>query len=301
MASQTKRPIRKILFHTRFREHAFQALQTLLQLQRVGLEEVVLTHIVPTEDVSFVPYGGYLKEQADRFVAEARIRFEDWISQLAGTGIRFSMRIDIGQPNARILSIAQEENVDWIITGRKKRTLLEMVYVGSHLLDILRRSDRPVLMHKFMVECEDTCEPRFRVNDRIFARPLIATDWSEPCLHAREELLRFAGLIEAVHVVTILDEKHTEGRNGQILEQMRAEQQASLDGWREWFEVQGLKAEGHLSAGKAVYEILRLARDYDATLIVLGRTGKDWFEQYWLGGVSHRVAEKSEIPVLIVP
>lgn len=301
MVSETKRPIRKILFHTRFREHAFQALQTLLQLQSVGLKEVVLTHIVPTEDVSFVPYGGYLKEQADRFVTEARIRFEDWISQLAGTGIRFTCRIDIGQPNARILAIAQEEAVDWIVTGRKKRTLLEMVYVGSHLLDILRRSDLPVLMHKFMVECEGACEPHVRVNDQLFSRPLLATDWSEPCLHAREELLRFAGLIEAVHVVTILDEKQTEGRNGHLLEHMQAKQQASLDEWREWFEAHDVNTDGHLSAGKTVYEILRLARDYDASLIVLGRTGKDWFEQYWLGGVSHRVAEQSEIPVLIVP
>ena len=34
---------------------------------------------------------------------------------------------------------------------------------------------------------------------------------------------------------------------------------------------------------------------------VMGRTGKDWLQEYWLGGVSHRVAEMSERPVLIVP
>jgi hypothetical protein len=31
-----------------------------------------------------------------------------------------------------------------------------------------------------------------------------------------------------------------------------------------------------------------MSRDFGATMIVLGRTGKDWFHQYWLGGVSHQ-------------
>jgi nucleotide-binding universal stress UspA family protein len=36
-------------------------------------------------------------------------------------------------------------------------------------------------------------------------------------------------------------------------------------------------------------------------MIALGRTGKDWLSEYFLGGVSHRVAENSELPVLLVP
>jgi nucleotide-binding universal stress UspA family protein len=36
-------------------------------------------------------------------------------------------------------------------------------------------------------------------------------------------------------------------------------------------------------------------------MIVLGKTGKDWFQQYFMGGVSHRVAEDSELPVMVVP
>lgn len=301
MPSGPSKSIQKILFHTRFREHAFQALESLLELRKVGLSEVVLTHIVPTEEVSFVPYGGYLKEQADRFVEEARLRFEDWSHQLSDSGIRFRYRINIGQPNARILAIAAEEQVDWIVTGRKKRTLLEMVYVGSHLLDILRRSDRPVLMHKYIVECKEGCEAKIRVNERIFARPLITTDWSDPCLHARDELPRFGGLIEKVHIVHVMDEKSTNGRNRDMLLQMEAENHGKLETWQQWFGEQGIKAETHLSAGKATSEILRMAHDYDATLIVMGRTGKDWMDEYWLGGVSHRVAEKAELPVLIVP
>jgi len=50
-----------------------------------------------------------------------------------------------------------------------------------------------------------------------------------------------------------------------------------------------------------VAEILKMSREHKATMIVMGRTGKDWLEEYWLGGVSHRIAELSEVPVLIIP
>jgi nucleotide-binding universal stress UspA family protein len=74
-----------------------------------------------------------------------------------------------------------------------------------------------------------------------------------------------------------------------------------LNAWSDWFKQNGIATQTHLSAGRPVSEIINLSRDYQATLLVLGRTGKDWFEEYWLGGVSHRVAEQSELPVLMIP
>jgi hypothetical protein len=51
-----------LLFHTRFRELAFNSLKTVLELKAAGLKKVVLAHVIPREDVEFVPYGGTLKE-----------------------------------------------------------------------------------------------------------------------------------------------------------------------------------------------------------------------------------------------
>ncbi len=38
-------------------------METVLDLKNAGLKEMVLTYILPREEVSFVPYGGYLKEE----------------------------------------------------------------------------------------------------------------------------------------------------------------------------------------------------------------------------------------------
>ncbi|MCK4620421.1 MAG: universal stress protein, partial [Desulfobacterales bacterium] len=47
--------------------------------------------------------------------------------------------------------------------------------------------------------------------------------------------------------------------------------------------------------------IVRVAREHKASMIVMGTTGKDRFKEFWLGSVSHRVTESSELPVLLVP
>jgi nucleotide-binding universal stress UspA family protein len=63
----------------------------------------------------------------------------------------------------------------------------------------------------------------------------------------------------------------------------------------------GIAAEPCLAFGKSVPDIIRLSREHQASMIVLGKTGKDWFQQYFMGGVSHRIAEASELPVMVVP
>ena len=137
-----------LLFHTRFRELAFNSLKSVLELKAVGLKKVVLTHVIPREDVGFVPYGGTLKEDLNRTREAARLKFNDWIKTLNDPQVTFRQRIEVGSVNAKILELAGEEQVDLIIVGRKQRTALEKIYVGTHILDILRRSTVPVLMSK---------------------------------------------------------------------------------------------------------------------------------------------------------
>lgn len=293
--------IEKILFHTRFRDLAFNALEALLELKKAGLKEIVLTYVIPREEVAFVPYGGYLKDEEERLDEIARMRFEQWQETIAGKGIKSKVRIETGTVIAELLDIAEEENVDLIVTGRKKRNAFEKVYVGSHVLDILRRSRIPVLMGKYMVQYEWAGEVLTRVNDRIFDLPLLATDWSEPSENALEMIAALKGLTSKVIVVHNIDEKLSKGRDTAALKELEDESKKRLDEYCRRLEQAGLRAEDYLSIGKTAGEIIRLSREHKATLIVMGRTGKDWFQEYWLGGVSHRVAEISELPVLLVP
>ena len=68
-----------LLFHTRFRELAFNSLKSVLQLKAAGLKKVILVHVIPREDVAFVPYGGTLKEDEARIREEARLKFNEML------------------------------------------------------------------------------------------------------------------------------------------------------------------------------------------------------------------------------
>ena len=292
---------KKILFHTHFRELALNSLKTIMELKKVGLESIILTHIIPRDEVAFVPYGGYLKETETQMKTEARMRFEDWQKIIAENGIKSHIRIEVGAPNAEILSIAEEEGVDLIVIGRKKRTLMEKVYVGSHIMDILRRSTVPVLMSKYMVQFEWENEQLTRTNDHIFDRPMLATDWSRPSENAMQGMSALKELAETILVVHVIDAKLSKGMDSDRLNSIEKESKSRLQNYCRTIEQFGMSAEHHLSAGKTVQELVRLSRDHKASMIVMGKTGKDWFQEYWLGGVSHQIAELSELPVLLIP
>ena len=293
--------IKKVLFHTRFRDLALNALDAVLELKKAGLKEIILTSIIPREEVAFVPYGGYLKDEEERLEEVARLRFEQWQDNIAEKGVDCKIRIETGVVNSKILSIAEEENVDLIVTGRKKRTTFEKIYVGSHVLDILRRSPLPVLMGKYMVQYEWEGEVLTQVNDHIFETPLLATDWSQPSENALEFIKSLKGLSQRAIVLHNIDDKLSKGMEMMALKEMEKESKKRLETYSHKLNEAGVKTEICLSIGKTVHEIIRQSREHKASLIVMGRTGKDWFQEYWLGGVSHRVAEISELPVLLVP
>jgi nucleotide-binding universal stress UspA family protein len=280
---------------------ALSALEVLLDLKKTGLEEIVLVHVIPREQVAFVPYGGYMKEKEEEIKKKANDRFEEWRKVLSKKGVASKIHIQVGIPNAVILDIAVKEQVDMIVAGRKKRSLFEKVYVGTHMLDLIRRSPIPILMDKYMAEYEQDGKIITKINEHIFRRPMLATDWSQPSVNALDALKGLKGLTEDVVVIHNIGVKISKGMSPAQLSELKKESRRRLKECCRCLTSAGLKSESHLSMGRTASEIINLSRQYDASMIVLGRTGKDWLSQYWLGGVSHRVAENSELPVLLIP
>ncbi len=291
----------KILFPSKFRELDFNSLESLLELKKAGLKEIVLTFVIPKEDVAFVPYGGYLKDEEDRLREEARIRFEDWQESVSKKGIKTKIRIEVGAPIPEIISIAEEEKVDMIVAGSGKKTEIEEVYLGSHTLGLIRRATIPILVNKYMVQFERKGELVTQVNGRMFTNPMLATDWSKPTEKAMEALMALKGSVGKAMVAHIIEVKIAKGYDKSGVERLEKESEKRLKEYCDRLKKAGINAESHLSSGKSAPEIIRVAREHKASMIIMGTTGKDRFKEFWLGSVSHRVAEEAELPVLLVP
>lgn len=65
-------------------------------------------------------------------------------------------------------------------------------------------------------------------------------------------------------------------------------------------EALGVDATGRITVGDAAEQIVRLAREEDADLVVLGTRGHGFLRSLLLGSVSRAVARRLETPVLVV-
>ncbi|MFH1148727.1 MAG: universal stress protein [Pseudomonadota bacterium] len=292
---------KKILFATRFEESAYRALESLVDLKTAGLEEIVLTYVIPREDVAFVPYGGYMKDEEERLREQARIRFEDWQAALNRAGVRSKIRIEEGEIIPTLMKIAEEERIDFIVAGRKKRSKTETVYVGSHMIDLLRRTPVPVLVSKYSVYCDAAEACIEKINEHPFERPLLATDWSEPSQNALNLAKALKGAIKRLEVAHVIGVKISKNLDKTELGRLESESRERLDQWRRHLTDAGIDCRTHLAAGRTTSEIMRLCRDLECTMTILGTTGKDRVRALFLGSVSQRIAEASEVPTLLVP
>lgn len=293
--------IEKILFPTKFRELAFDSLESLLLLKEVGLKEVVLYYVIPREEIGFVPYGGYLKNEEERIREEARIRFEDWQKSLSAKGINSKIIIEVGDPVPSILNIAEKEKVNFIVIGKKKKIGHDGHFIGSHTLQLITRSKIPTLVSKYMVQFERDGEIVTQINKDIFKRPILATDWSEPSERALNLLISLDGLVEKAFVCHTIGVKISKALNKSELHRIGKESKGRLEKYCERLKSVGISAEPHLGAGRTIMEIIRISRDVKASMIIMGTTGKDRLHELWLGSVSHRVSGMSELPTLLVP
>ena len=285
---------KKMLFVTNFDELWFDALESLMELRKAGLNHVVFLHVINREAVAMHRGTGYLKGEDVRLKQMADVRFIDWAESIYEKGMECGAYVVVGDPLPKILSTAETEGVDLIVTEAHKRTKLEKLFASSTTMELLRRSKTPVLVHKYML-------PSGKVNDKPFDTPLYVTDWSSPSERALEQLIDIKKAVKKVVVVHVVGDDVVKGKSKNELMKIQKENKKRLEDICITFQDEGLEADFHLYMGDVVSQIETAAREQNATMIVMGATGKGAWRARWLGGVSQKITETSEFPTLLVP
>jgi nucleotide-binding universal stress UspA family protein len=286
--------IKKLLFVTKFEELGFDALKSLLSLRKASLSHVVFVNVIERDRVAMHRGAGYLKEEEIRLRETANIRFIDWAEDLFELGMEVGVYIVVGSMVSEVIKAAQKEETDLIVIGRPHKGVLEQLYAGSDVTELLRRAATPVLVYKHLSETKIAIE-------KPFERPLLAMDWSPTSLRAAEYLKVIKDIINEIHIVHVVSQKDLKGTSAMDIQGIRKKTRKKLEEICDMFEDGGVKADAHVYIGNAEQEIEKAAREHQASMIVLGSSGKTAWAERWLGSTPQSIAEESIYPTLLIP
>jgi nucleotide-binding universal stress UspA family protein len=216
---------------------------------------------------------------------------------LEGRGWTVDSRVVDGRPGTLILEVARKIDADLIVLGSRGHGTMRAMLLGSVSAEVSGNADRSVLV----------------VRGQRATRLLVATDGSD-CASVIPDLLgewgAFRGLPAVAASIAPMDSPAYElmvslyTLGSAPLDQQRTEQ---LEAHRRHAESMaaalteiGLEAEPVVRTGDIASELVKLAGEREADLVVTGSRCLHGVERWVLGSVARNVLMHSEASVLVV-
>ena len=294
---------KKILYPIKFEEFSLDVLRCILAFKNVGTEEIVFVHVIDVSKLPMDRYEGYSPVEVDSLKAIAQEKMKEAVKIAEQEGLKTKEIIRVGMPYREILKVAEEESgISLIVSGRQKKSFLKEIFIGSNTDRIIRYGDIPVFIPKYPAafgiaskeECESICQ-------NIFKRILYPTDWSDCAKVTLQYIkaLKGAGVQEVV-VAHVMDEKAMKLQPPERFKEFERQDIERLEEVKKELEQTGFNVKTRLEVGRAGADLIRITREEDATLIVMGSHGKGYVEGILWGSVSRNVVEYSDRPVLLI-
>jgi nucleotide-binding universal stress UspA family protein len=252
--------------------------------------------LLPIPGLGLAGYRGE-PEPDERMKADFRERLQSTFPQSRAGRIRLDTRIEVGPPAIRIVAAATALPADIIAMGTHGASGLEHLVLGSVTEHVLRHAPCPVL----------TVPPRSRATSVLpFKRLLVPVDFSDWSLAAVEAAWSLAKESEARVTLLCAMAWGPEGEMGMPLPDevpvgghpREQDIEARLwglvpDGVRDW-----CMPSVRVERGRPFREILRVADEVHADLIVMGVHGRSALGLALFGSTTNQVVRRATCPVL---
>ncbi|BCB95700.1 universal stress protein [Dissulfurispira thermophila] len=204
-------------------------------------------------------------------------------------GILIKTVCEEGEPYERIIDIANAENCELIVMGRRGLSRLERVLMGSVTARVIGHSPIDILIVPLDAEIG-------------WQRILVATDGSIYSKAAADRALDFAfqygGQLIVVSVVDVPIEFYGEAP-GAVEDLIKRAKEYTEDVKRR-AESAGIKAAVFVREGETYKTILDIAKEQNADTIVMGSHGRTGLKRLLMGSVTEKVIGYASCPVLVV-
>jgi len=278
----------RVLLPVDFSPYTLRTVQCIGEIP--GVQDLLLLHVLEAGPDASTPYG---KRNVEARIREALARLEELKGEMGGERVRVLVHERIHDDVAEtILSVAKTEKADLVALGAKGRTLRSLL-LGSVSAAVLKDGKTGVLLvHDRTLDRGDALGKYCR---SAFEKVLCPVDFSKPSLDTVESLPSLGHLGEAL-LLHVLSPDLPE-RDLAIARQNAEKRLGEL---KELLEKAGLRGRTVVTAGDPAAEVLRVAGEEDATLILISRFGKrDYVQAVGIGRSAAAIAEGAACPVLV--
>ncbi len=282
--------IKKILWATDFSEEAEESLLYADAFAKTFKAKIVALHIVPDfaaalYDAAYV-IKGELVQRVDAIKKEAENKLKELSKE---KGISFEILVREGTASKKIIEVAENEQVDLIVLGRRGMSAVEKLFIGSVANQVLRTSPVPILITK---KKEGT--PQFK-------KIIVPTDFSEQEESERDfawELAKgFGSELTLLHVLELHDYEFSPRVLEELMESLLKRLKQRKEREKVDFKV---KEEVHRAINASV-GIVEYAENHNFDMIVISTCVHSKLERFFLGSTTEKVISYTEIPIFAIP
>lgn len=299
-------PFRNILLPTDFSAKAHAAVKYAAEFARRNRGRVLMLNVqdakVPANLLTLPTY--VFEDQENNWLIDLRARAEELLADPLFAGVEVDPIFVDGDPAKEIARIAFENEVDLMTLVTRARKGLSRAFGGSVAEDIVAESPCPVLVVR--LPQREFVEHREGKTHIHLNRVLLATNFRPSSAAAAQLATSIANHIDAeLHAVYVIGDFYEqvsavfpEMGLGAIT-RLRSHAQERLT----QLSRASARATTHIAEGRPYQEIVKLASDIEADLIVIGTAvhGSLFGSNQVLGSEIERVIRNSPCPVLCVP
>jgi nucleotide-binding universal stress UspA family protein len=194
-----------------------------------------------------------------------------------------------GEVHERIVDLADAENCDVIVMGRRGLRRIERALIGSVTARVIGHTQRDVLV-----------VPLGTVVG--WKKIVFATDGSKYSAKAAERAISFAksygGELRVISIVDVPTEFYAEAP--QAVDDLVRKAKGYVADVKKKAEAEGVKAEAFVGEAEAFEAITNLAKEQNADMIIIGSHGRTGLHRLLMGSVAEKVIGYAPCPVLVV-
>lgn len=272
----------RVLLPIDFSDQSLMMFDCIAELKQFGSEEVILLHVTQKD--------GKLTNEQTKII-------DDLTGKLEAQGFRTRFLKKEGDPVSVVVEVAEKEDVTLLTMASSGKGRAHEFLLGSTSFGVIRRISKPILLNKFEVIENGGSRTVRRACEYLFRTALVPIDLSICTEKMKDTLdhLSRKGLKNVVLLHVIESTKY-----GVKDDKRFAEVKARMDDLKKSLQSEDFVVSTHVHYGTPLYNILEVSREVDASLIIIGRSGKSFLKGLALGSTSEEVIRRAAVPLLVV-